>query len=237
MSSNHTPYTSDEYWDDYLPDEVWYAEDTYLEADPEEWAVAHPEPLPLSPLWNGWTVVGIALILIFFYAAFANNRTVTKQIDATPESVAVAVESVGDTAVSSPYPQYTLTQGPHGQSYGQLAIDIAAGRGEPILSPINGQISERYIDEYNSPTLVIENEVYIVTFLHGDYSAQVGDTLKMGDPIGIESNKGYTMDMQGNLCYEREYCGNHSHLNIYDKRQQANVNPLNLISNTPTLSH
>lgn len=128
-----------------------------------------------------------------------------------------------------PYPEYAITQGIHGQSYGHMAIDIAAGRGEPILSPINGVVTQLYMDEYGNPTIVIENDVYQVMFLHGDYSVALGDTLKAGQVFGTESNKGYTMDMAGNLCYNREWCGNHSHLNVYDKRIQANINPLDLI--------
>ena len=34
--------------------------------------------------------------------------------------------------------------------------------------------------------------------------------------------------MAGNLCAGRN-CGYHTHLNVYDKRQAANINPLTLI--------
>jgi len=129
---------------------------------------------------------------------------------------------------AAPYTDYSITQGIHGMSYGHMAIDIAAGRGEPLLSPINGIITQLYMDEYGNPTVLIENDVYQVMFLHGDYTVAVGDTLKVGQQFGTESNKGYTMDMAGNLCYNREWCGNHSHLNVFDKRIQSNVNPLGL---------
>ena len=109
-----------------------------------------------------------------------------------------------------------------------MAIDIAAGRGEPLLSPINGVVTQLFMDEYGNPTIVIENDVFQVMFLHGDYTVAIGDALKVGQVFGAESNKGYTMDMAGNLCYNREWCGNHSHLNVFDKRIQANVNPLGL---------
>ena len=33
--------------------------------------------------------------------------------------------------------------------------------------------------------------------------------------------------MQGNPCRQRQ-CGYHTHLNVYDKRVQANINPLTL---------
>ena len=132
-------------------------------------------------------------------------------------------------AFAAPYADYTITQGPHGMSYGHYAIDIAAGRGAQISSPINGIVTQLYVDEYGNPTLVIENEVYSVLMLHGDYSVAIGETITIGQQVGTESNKGYTMDMAGNLCYGRSWCGNHTHLNVYDKRIQSNVNPLDLI--------
>lgn len=133
-------------------------------------------------------------------------------------------------AFAAPYTRYTLTQGIHGASYGQRAIDLAAGRGEQILSPIYGTVSDVYTDQYGNTTLIIENEVYQVKILHGDYSVAVGDLVEIGDVVGAESNHGYTMDMAGNLCNGRRSCGNHTHLNVYDKIQGININPLDLIS-------
>lgn len=133
------------------------------------------------------------------------------------------------TTVIAPYKEYNLTQGLHGQSYGHLAIDLAAGRGEPVLSPINGIVTDYYIDEYNNTTLVIENDAFQVTLLHGDFNVSQGDELQIGQVIGTEGNNGYTKDYWGNLCYGRVHCGNHTHLNIFDKRLNANVNPLDLI--------
>ncbi len=37
--------------------------------------------------------------------------------------------------VAAPYSQYTLTQGVHGASYGHAAIDLSAGKGEPVTLP------------------------------------------------------------------------------------------------------
>jgi len=133
------------------------------------------------------------------------------------------------TAAASPYAEYTVTQGLHGQSYGHLAVDLAAGRGEPVLSPINGFITELYIDEYDNTILQIDNDVYTVLLLHGDFNVSVGDEVRLGQAVGSEGNNGYTMDMFGNLCYGRISCGNHTHLNVYDKRLGANINPLELI--------
>jgi murein DD-endopeptidase MepM/ murein hydrolase activator NlpD len=131
-------------------------------------------------------------------------------------------------AFTAPYKEYKITQGPHGFSYGHMAIDIAAGKGATVRSPINGSVTELYVDQYGNPTLVIENEYYQVTMLHGDYTVNPGDPVTVGQPVGTESNHGYTTDMQGNLCRGRN-CGYHTHLNVFDKRTGTNVNPLDLI--------
>lgn len=130
--------------------------------------------------------------------------------------------------VLAPYTDYWLTQGPHGESYGHLAIDLAAGEGATILSPINGAVTANTIDQYGNTTLILENLAYVVTLLHGLYTVREGEKVRAGQPVGTESNIGYTMDMQGNLCWNRD-CGYHTHLNIYDKQRQQNVNPLELI--------
>jgi len=131
-------------------------------------------------------------------------------------------------AVAAPYTDYVITQRLHGASYGHAAIDLAAGKGAPVLSPINGFVSDFYVDPYGNPTLIIENDFYRVTMLHGKYSVSIGQLVTLGQQVGKESNKGYTTDMQGHLCTNRN-CGYHTHLNIFDKRKGKNVNPLKLI--------
>ena len=49
-----------------------------------------------------------------------------------------------------PYDEYILTQGQHGYSYGHAAIDISAGKGATIYSPINGSVTENYVDQYGN---------------------------------------------------------------------------------------
>ncbi|MFZ0545349.1 MAG: M23 family metallopeptidase [Candidatus Promineifilaceae bacterium] len=145
----------------------------------------------------------------------------------TPVSLPTTLPILEDpNLLAAPYDKYILTQGPHGSSYGHSAIDISAGKGAVIKSPINGVVSESYIDEYGNTTLLLDNGRYTVTFLHGDYIVNPGDTVTVGQQIGTESNHGYTMDMQGRLCTNRD-CGYHSHLNVYDKSLGANIpNPL-----------
>lgn len=131
-------------------------------------------------------------------------------------------------AFDSPYDDFELTQGPHGASYGHLAIDIAGGNGASIKSPINGVITALYTDEWGNTTLVVENDVYQVMFLHGLYTVNLGDTVQIGDLLGTESNQGNTVDAYGQSCRGRD-CGYHTHLNVFDKILGENVNPLNLI--------
>jgi murein DD-endopeptidase MepM/ murein hydrolase activator NlpD len=137
---------------------------------------------------------------------------------------------VDPTAFSAPYEDYVLTQGLHGYSYGHMAIDLASGKDTPILSPIYGVISALYTDQYGNPTLVIENEIYKVTLLHGNYNVSVGEVVSLGQPVGVESNQGYTTDYAGNPCYGRDGCGFHTHMNVFDQRIGTNVNPLDLIN-------
>ena len=150
-----------------------------------------------------------------------------KSEDKIPQPVAPISNS--PTAISAPYGQYIITQGIHGQSYGHMAIDIAAGKGEPIKSPIDGIVSNYFIDGIGNPTLVIENDYYQVTMLHGNFSVEIGDVLTMGDQVGTEGNLGNTRDMQGRSCRNRD-CGYHTHLNVFDKQANSNINPLDVIS-------
>lgn len=131
-------------------------------------------------------------------------------------------------AFRSPYDEYILTQGLHGQSYGQNAIDIAAGKGAKIKSPINGEVVDLFVDQYGNTTLILENDRWRVTMLHGDYIVEIGEMVEIGQKVGNESNHGYTTDMQGNPCWNRD-CGYHTHLNVFDKKTGENANPLDLI--------
>ena len=131
-------------------------------------------------------------------------------------------------ALAPPYEgYYAVTQGPHGFSYGHAAIDLSAGKGAILLSPVNGIVTQLYTDDLGNTTLVIENDHYQATMLHGIYTVTVGDIVKLGQPVGQESNQGNTVDALGNSCRGRD-CGYHVHLNVYDKILGANINPLQL---------
>ena len=145
-----------------------------------------------------------------------------------PADVASTPDLSGSLATGLPYDEYFLTQGLHGESYGHLAIDIAAGNGATIRSIINGTVTATGYDQWGNTYIQIENDVYIVLYLHGAYSLVAGDAVTAGQPIGTESNIGYTLDMAGNLCAGRD-CGYHTHLNVFDKRLGINIDPLSLI--------
>ena len=197
---------------------------------------------------EGIDVLGLVALLLIVFGGFMVYRDITANHNNTAiggEVVADSAESqagdpdvgsgrevpisVGDPSlVSAPYNQYTLTQGPHGVSYGHLAIDIAAGENAIIKSPIHGYVSELYTDQYGNPTLVIENDFYRVIMLHGKYKVAVGEQIELGQMVGRESNIGYTTDSWGRSCRNRD-CGYHTHLNIFDKRIGNNINPLTVI--------
>jgi murein DD-endopeptidase MepM/ murein hydrolase activator NlpD len=138
------------------------------------------------------------------------NSVTTGQIDAD--------------AIAAPYDHFIITQGLHGAEYGHTAIDISAGKGATIKSPINGTVTNLYIDDWGNPSLMIENDRYAVELLHGLFSVKIGDIVTIGQPIGKESNQGNTFDELGRPCAGRD-CGYHTHINVYDKRLGTNINP------------
>jgi murein DD-endopeptidase MepM/ murein hydrolase activator NlpD len=152
-------------------------------------------------------------------------------VTTVPTPKAMLEEKAGPSTprdILPPYSNYDLTQGPHGLSYGHYAIDLTGGKGASLLSPIEGKITQNDVDGIGNTTLVIENEHYQVTLLHGVYSVGIGDSVKQGQIIGYEWNNGNTVDYQGRSCRGRD-CGYHTHLNIYDKNLGININPLDWI--------
>ncbi|MCK4899671.1 MAG: hypothetical protein KAS38_12885 [Anaerolineales bacterium] len=186
----------------------------YVDRQPEE-------RVPFDAL----TLVAIVLIVFMISKVLIDKTRSTPETSQAPESF---IEVVDHYAIAVPYDNYVITQGPHGESYGHLAIDLAAGENSIIKSPINGEVSDLFVDEYGNPTLVIANEIYEVTMLHGEYSVMIGDKINLGQPVGYESNLGYTTDMQGRSCKNRN-CGFHTHLNIFDKQLNTNVNPIEIL--------
>lgn len=147
-----------------------------------------------------------------------------------PAADAAPAKAPGDpNAWADPYDTYIVTQGPHDQAYGQLAVDITGGKGATIKSPINGIVTGVFVDQYNNTNLIIENSRYKVLMLHGNYTVHVGQVVAIGDPVGTESNHGYTLDGQGRLCAGRD-CGYHTHLNVFDKSINSNIDPFTLLS-------
>jgi murein DD-endopeptidase MepM/ murein hydrolase activator NlpD len=197
---------------------AYYDNDT----QPER-ATPYPNGGCLSGLLVPLAVIAVSIVVFSTLSSFV---TVPSTVSAS-STVAIGAGGSQESFIS-PYDSYTLTQGPHGFSYGHMAIDIAAGKGATIYSPINGTVDELYIDGIGNPTLVLENDVYRVTLLHGIYTVEIGQQVVAGQIVGTESNQGNTTDMQGNSCRNRD-CGYHTHLNVFDKRSGTNINPLDLL--------
>lgn len=197
------------------------------------------------------TLVGVAFFIFIIFNVLSDRGLFSSIADAFSQPLIVSADaanaeeksaSMGGVTVADasaaptadpdalgwPYTNSVLTQGPHGMSYGHMAIDLAAGKGAKIISPINGEVTELYVDQYGNPTLIIENSRYKILMLHGDYTVQVGQTVTIGQAVGTESNHGYTLDAFGRLCAGRD-CGYHTHLNIFDKQLGSNVNPLEVL--------
>lgn len=227
---------------EYGGEEGWWDEDADAGAYYEEDAWYDPyEPARPGPAVNPLILIGLPILIFLAFFLILPKGSHGAQVTSVPPAAVVpaplmpaesqpAAPQAPLTASSfvAPYDEYWVTQGPHGQSYGHYAIDIAAGKGSPIYSPIAGRVAEKYTDGYGNPVLVLENDYYKVTMLHGIYTVNVGDEVQHGQTVGEESNIGYTTDMQGRLCTNRD-CGYHTHLNVYDKQQGRNVNPLDLL--------
>lgn len=199
---------------------------------------------------DGLTIVGVAFLIFVVFNVLSDRgwfsgvsqifnqpRAVSADASVTDKAAAqgsgiqadaAAIQVDDPDALGWPYEHYEITQGPHGMSYGHIAIDLSAGEGAVILSPINGEVTQLFIDQYGNPTLILENSRYQILMLHGDYTVQVGQPVTIGQPVGTESNHGYTLDALGQLCAGRD-CGYHTHLNIFDKQLGTNVNPLEVL--------
>jgi murein DD-endopeptidase MepM/ murein hydrolase activator NlpD len=179
-----------------------------------------------TPPIDGIVLAGLFLMaLMFFNAIFGGSESPAA---AAPVPAATMIKP-DPSAFAAPYDRYVVTQGLHGYSYGHAAIDLSGGKGSVIRSPIHGAVLDLYVDWLGNTTLVLQNERYQVTLLHGLYTVAVGDWVAQGDPIGSESNQGYTVDFQGRSCAGRN-CGYHTHLNVFDFARGENVNPLDLFS-------
>jgi len=184
-----------------------------------------------SPPVDSMALAGLFLMGMMLCKALTggDDQTGVAAAQAAAPGSAVQVEShlPNPEAVAAPYEEYILTQGLHGYSYGHAAIDLTAGEGAPVLSPIYGEVADLYTDEWGNPNLVIENERYRVSLLHGSYTGSIGQSVYLGEVVGYESNQGYTVDYLGQPCAGRD-CGYHTHLNIFDKQLGQNINPLDL---------
>ncbi len=194
--------------------------------------------------FNGLSIVALALMGLAAFSILSDRNQSASTVVAAPLTVEnttpISLEvnqnpeptpeerHTEPEDIRLPYDAYVLTQGPHGFSYGDAAIDLTGGEGEAILSPISGIVTKNGFDEWGNTALVIENERWEVRLLHGDYFPPEGETIDLGQVIGAESNHGYTIDWQGRSCAGRD-CGYHTHMNVYDKLAGQNANLIELL--------
>jgi hypothetical protein len=133
-------------------------------------------------------------------------------------------------------PVGTVTWGLHGQNYGDCAIDLGGGNGAKVISPINGIVTQRFTDGLGNPTIRIENSIFIIDLLHGNWDVKVGQKLTIGDQVGTESNQGNTgyIDANGvfHFCGTGSSCGYHVHFDVA-RRGKTCVDPQTLINWPP----
>ena len=132
------------------------------------------------------------------------------------------VQQTSSCPIQKPYEYGGITQDLHGNK----ALDYKAGEGIDVLSPISGTVIQNEITVSDNTTIVIENDCYMVKMYHGDWSAQVGTSVEIGDVIGTESNKGYTFTNEGETyCGTGSSCGHHTHLEVFDKVSNTYIDP------------
>lgn len=122
--------------------------------------------------------------------------------------------STGDNTGSYriPYDNYSVSTAVlHGLS-GWEGVDIVAGCGAEIYSPISGIVDKTGTDGYIGPIsngaentwVGISNTSYSTVLLHGEYIVNFGDTVEQGQVIGYESSIGNSS-------------GCHTHWIMYEK--------------------
>jgi murein DD-endopeptidase MepM/ murein hydrolase activator NlpD len=105
----------------------------------------------MQPKIDGLSIAALALILFLSVSLLTDASNAEASFDPAGTGAAAATTQPALAAtLIAPYETYTLTQGPHGQSYGHLAVDLAAGEGAVILAPIQGIVNDRYEDVWQS---------------------------------------------------------------------------------------
>ena len=136
---------------------------------------------------------------------------------ATPSTV------YADEGIILPYPggTYTITDSCHPDGWGDFvggysstcAIDLSAGCGASIISPISGDMVA-YADDglgIGNTAAIIKGSRYTAFLLHGDYVAS--GPIQQGGLIGYEASHGNSS-------------GCHTHISIFDHIEKKWVNPL-----------
>jgi murein DD-endopeptidase MepM/ murein hydrolase activator NlpD len=94
---------------------------------------------------------------------------------------------------------------------------LVAGAYAPVFSPINGVVTQIYIDGLGNPVIRIENAQWVVLLLHlNPDNVSAGQTVSIWQQVGTESNRGNTWS-NGKKCGTGSDCGFHTHFSLQKK--------------------
>lgn len=139
--------------------------------------------------------------------------------------------TVDETSSIAPiYKNYSVSNASLHGVPGWEGVDIYAGCGKPVLSPISGIVAFNGLDGYNqvdergvvreqTPMITIKNDRYTVTIMHGNYTAPIGTRVVTGEQVGTEGSQGMST-------------GCHSHVVVKENGKLKNY--LDILNNPET---
>lgn len=132
-----------------------------------------------------------------------------------------------DIAFAMPYTKYVIGSFDIHEtlSYGKKSLDLFAGDHAPVLSPINGVVTEKWTDSKGNPAIKIENDCRYVWMLHGNWTIEKDQTIEIGNVVGTEDNHGQSWGANGQPCNGVEGCAEHTHLDVFDKALNDWIDP------------
>ena len=174
------------------------------------------EVLLASPDWWKQPIIALLRLTTFWPDSLNYYADEDVPIEAAP----------GDELFAMIYPKgtYVVIGGVHGQSYDHCAIDVNAykGAGTPVFSPINGVVTQKYVQPKLKNTVIrIENSMYVVELLHGNWNkVRRGQRVSILEQVGTEASIGNST-------------GPHTHFHAQRRGGYPCVNPEKLVNWPP----